>query len=102
MKVVEVIALETDPPVVLDAGTPVMEVVRHMCKQRSGCALLTRGDKLAGIFTKRDVLLKIVGTEGAMNQPVSEWMTPDPVTVTEDERTMDLPQDRGHRPGDWR
>jgi CBS domain-containing protein len=80
---VEVIALETAPPVVLDAETPVREVIRSMCDMRSGCALLTRDGKLAGIFTERDVLLRIVDNDDAMDRPVAEWMTPDPVTARE-------------------
>ena len=81
IKVVEVVALGMDPPVVADVSTPLRDVVRQMRDDRSGCALLTRDGKLAGIFTERDVVLRIVGVEGAMDQPVSDWMTPDPDRV---------------------
>ena len=81
IKVVEVVALGMDPPVVADASTPLRDVIRQMRDQRSGCALLTRDAKLAGIFTERDVVLRIVGVEGAMEQPVCDWMTPDPDRV---------------------
>ncbi len=81
IKVVEVVALGMDPPIVADASTPLRDVVRQMRDHRSGCALLTRDGKLAGIFTERDVVLRVVGVGGAMDQPVSAWMTPDPDRV---------------------
>ena len=46
IKVVEVVALGMDPPVVADVSTPLRDVVRQMRDQRSGCALLTRDGKL--------------------------------------------------------
>jgi CBS domain-containing protein len=82
VKVVEVVALDADPPVVLDTDTPVREVVRALREKRSGSALLTREGKLAGIFTERDVLLDVIGVEGALDRPVSAFMTPHPVSVT--------------------
>ena len=81
---VEVTALETENPVVLDVATPVREVISRMRDQRMGCALLTRSGKLAGIFTERDVLRKVLGSEGALDKAVEAYMTPDPVHVAED------------------
>jgi CBS domain-containing protein len=52
-----------------------------MRDERSGCALLTRDGKLAGIFTERDLVLRVVGVEGALDQPVSDWMTTNPDRV---------------------
>ena len=83
VKVVEVVALDADPPVVLDTGTPVRKVIEELRDRRAGCALLVREGKLAGIFSERDVLLKILGVEGALDRPVSAYMTPNPARVTE-------------------
>jgi CBS domain-containing protein len=80
---IEVTALETEGPVVLDAATPVREVINRMREQRTGCVLLTRGEKLAGIFTERDVLKKVLGTAGALDQAVEAFMSPDPVYLAE-------------------
>ena len=43
-------------------------------------------DTLAGIFTERDCVLKVVSTycEGTSERAVSEFMTPTPVTVEPD------------------
>jgi CBS domain-containing protein len=100
VKAVEVVALGADPPVVADASTTLRTVVRRMRDERSGCALLTRDDKLAGIFTERDLVLRVVGVEGALDQPVSEWMTTDPDRVHEKDpvaAALRLMRRRGYR-----
>ena len=59
VQVVEVMALGMDPPVVLDASTPLRKVLRKMSDARAGCAMLTRDGELAGIFTERDVVQRV-------------------------------------------
>ena len=83
VRVVEVVALAVDPPVVVDAATPLRDVLRRMRDEKSGCALVTRDERLAGIFTERDVVARVLGSEGALDQPVAEWMTADPDRVTQ-------------------
>lgn len=83
LNAIEVVALEMAPPKMLDAGTPVRAVLRHLRELRSGYVLLTTGGKLAGIFTERDVLYKVLGAEAVLEQPVSAVMTTDPFVVTE-------------------
>jgi CBS domain-containing protein len=51
-------ALELDPPVVMDAGATVADVIKMMRERGEGYALLTENGGLAGIFTERDVLLR--------------------------------------------
>ena len=82
LKVVEIVALSMDPPVVVDADTTLREVVQRMRDENSGCALVTREDRLAGIFTERDLVARVLGNEHALEQPVADWMTPDPDSVT--------------------
>ena len=83
VKGVEVVALKMDPPVVLEETVPVKDVLRQMQEKGSGYALLCRKGKLSGIFTERDVLTKVVGIEGNLDKPVSDFMTRDPVCVHE-------------------
>ena len=78
IKAIEVIALGMDPPVVADASTVLRDIVRQMRDDRSGCALLTSDGRLAGIFTERDLVLRVVGVKGALDLPASDVMTPDP------------------------
>jgi signal-transduction protein with cAMP-binding, CBS, and nucleotidyltransferase domain len=100
IKAVEVVALGMDPPVVADASTVLRAVVRRMRDERSGCALLTRDGKLAGIFTERDLVLRVVGVEGGLDQPVSDWMTPNPDRVQQRDPVLTairLMRRRGYR-----
>ena len=81
VQVVEVMALGMDPPVVLDASKPLREVLRKMSDARAGCAMLTRDGALAGIFTERDAVQRVSVAPSALDQPTSDWMTPDPERV---------------------
>src|SRR5271167_3768127 len=73
------------PPLVVNAGTNLAEVLRYMREQDQGAVLVVNDGKLAGIFTERDVLLKIAGCPIDLEQaPVSQFMTPDPVTLPGD------------------
>ena len=71
LKVVEIVALGMDPPVVVDADTPLREVLQRMRDESSGCALITRENRLAGIFTERDLVARVLGNEHALEQPAS-------------------------------
>jgi CBS domain-containing protein len=63
-------------------GTSVAEVIRQMNERGVGCALVVDGERLAGIFTERDVLKKIAGKHPGLDAlPVAEVMTADPDTL---------------------
>ena len=100
IKVVEVLALGIDQPVIVDAGASLREVLREMRDRRSSCALLTREGKLAGVFTERDVVTRVVGVEGVLDGPVAEVMAPDPEDVRRGDplsTAVRLMRRRGHR-----
>jgi signal-transduction protein with cAMP-binding, CBS, and nucleotidyltransferase domain len=82
LKEVEVAELELEPPVILDETTDVRAVIAHMKVRRAGYALLTKGDRLTGIFTERDALLRILPDERALDDPIANWMTRTPASVT--------------------
>ena len=70
------------PPLILDAQTKLSEALRQMRENRRGCALLVTSGKLVGIFTERDVLMKVAGHQIDLERtPASAYMTPDPVTL---------------------
>lgn len=62
-------------------GSPVAEVAASMLRSRVGSAVVTQGPMLLGILTERDVLRAAASGSDLTVSPVSEWMTPDPVTV---------------------
>ena len=100
IKVVEVLALGIDPPVIADAGTSLREIVREMRDRRASCALLTRGDRLAGVFTERDVVTRVVGVHGVLDGRVAEVMTSDPEHIRRGDRlstAVRLMRRRGYR-----
>ncbi len=80
---VEALAVNLEPPLVLDAATPTREVIARMRECCSGYALLASDDKLVGIFTERDVLTKVLGDHHGLDSPVAELMTREPVCVGE-------------------
>lgn len=82
IKVVEVVALELGRPVVVDEGCLLREVIERLRDANSGCALVTSDSRLAGIFTERDLVVRVVGAVNALDQPVAEWMTSDPDRVS--------------------
>jgi CBS domain-containing protein len=82
IKVVEVMALDMGPPLVLDEGCLLREVIRRLRDANSGSALLTRDGRLAGIFTERDLVVRVLGAAYALDQPITEWMTPNPDQVS--------------------
>jgi CBS domain-containing protein len=70
---------------VLDEQTSLEEALREMREHRQGCILVTRDGKLSGIFTERDVLMKVVGTNiDLARTPIRPYMTRDPVRLPED------------------
>ena len=73
-------------PIRVSPDTPLREAVQTMIDKKIGCVLVTDGAELVGIFTERDLLMQIAGREQALlEDPVREWMTPNPETVEEDD-----------------
>lgn len=83
LRQVEVVALPLQAPLVLDRSTRVHDVIQAMRDQGLGYALITRDDRLAGIFTERDVFLSVVENTEMLSQPVSEHMTVQPTCLSE-------------------
>jgi CBS domain-containing protein len=100
LREVEVLALELQPPLVLEAATTVAGVIQEMRNHYLGYALITVDNRLAGIFTERDVFLSVLGNDAVLDEPVFEHMTPDPVCVgTKDpiRKVVLLMHQSGHR-----
>ena len=75
--------LQTRPPLVFSPGASVTEAMREMQQERRGCVLITedgtQGTPLIGIFTERDVLLRIVDRgRNPASLALREVMTADP------------------------
>ena len=60
------------------ANGTVESAIHLMRERRMGCVLVTDGARLAGIFTERDLLIKVAGLKEPKTTKVSDAMTPDP------------------------
>ena len=74
---------------ILASADTVTEAMRVMQREHRGCVLVTddgtQGSKLLGIFTERDVLLRIVDRgKNPATLPIGEVMTPDPECLAVD------------------
>lgn len=74
----------TQPPLVVGASTSLAETIASMQDEMRSCALVVEFGRLVGIFTERDVLLRVVGHPIDLETPVSEYMTREPVTLPAD------------------
>ena len=70
-------------PVEVDAHTSLAKAIRQMNSHNIGCVMVTdESDTLIGIFTERDVLMRVVGVvDDTTTATVGQYMTPNPVAV---------------------
>jgi CBS domain-containing protein len=74
--------LQPAPPVVVATDCTIGDAVKLMRQKQVSWLLVCAGKKLAGIFTQRDLLMRVIATNRPLKGPIREVMTPDPVTVT--------------------
>jgi CBS domain-containing protein len=73
------------PPVMIAADTTVTEAARRMKEGNTGAAMVLEGTRLAGIFTERDALFRVLAqAKDPLKTPVSAVMTRDPLTIHPD------------------
>ena len=77
-------ALGVGEPSVVEPGLSVSDAVRRMHEAGADCLLVCDGDRLVGIFTDRDAVVKVAGK--AATASVSDLMTRDPVVLRPDDR----------------
>ncbi len=76
-----------------ESDTSVAEVRGILQRSKVGCIVITQIEKLEGIFTERDYLLKIAGNEGVIDDsPISEFMTKKPKCLSREDRVIDALQ----------
>ena len=68
-------------PILVDASATLVAAVQAMNEHRTGCVLVERDGKLAGIFTERDVLMKVIFRSDNRTMLVNDVMTKDPETL---------------------
>jgi len=82
-------SLDVRAPICVPPETTARDAVRRMNEERIGALLVTdRDDHLIGIFTERDVLKKLVGTQDGLDRSVREVMTPEPCCLHRDDAVV--------------
>src|SRR5262245_55302204 len=74
------------PAICVPPATTVADAIALMRRHGMGCVLVEERGRLAGIFTERDVLFRVVADQrNPSTTAVREVMTPDPETLTMDD-----------------
>src|SRR5438067_1748861 len=78
----QIMELADSPPVTVGPQTTVLEAVEEMERKRVGAVAVVSENKLSGIFTERDVMLRVVAKRlDPAQTPVSKVMTADVLTI---------------------
>ena len=76
--------LGTPPPLTVPPDLPVRDAIARMHETGTDCVLIVGGDRLVGIFTDRDAVLKTAGIP-LDGTTVGDLMTRDPVVLRHDD-----------------
>ena len=71
-------------PLTLDRSTTVTDAVKVMQENATGCVIVEDGQRVVGIFTERDALLRLAG-ENLDGMTLEQVMTRDPVVLRHDD-----------------
>ena len=72
-------SLGLEPPLVAELGTNMKNALKLLQQEKQNCLLITDNNKLKGILTERDILLKVTGKGFDLDLvTVDEFMTEDP------------------------
>ena len=78
-------SIRVSRPDSVNADATVRQAVELMRAGTTGAVVVLDEGKVVGIFTERDVLKKLAGEPGALDAPVSTYMTLDPVVLRDDD-----------------
>jgi CBS domain-containing protein len=74
-----------EAPLIVSSSTSVSDAARRMREHNVGAAMVVDGTRLAGIFTERDALFRVLAlARDPAATPVSEVMTRNPQTIHPD------------------
>lgn len=76
-------------PITGDPGRSISETAALMSRHQVSCVPLVRDGALVGIVTDRDLRNRVLGRSVDPERPVSDVMTPDPITVMTSDRIED-------------
>ena len=74
--------LHTGDYIAVSPHTPLFSAIEAMKTDEGGCVIISNDGQVAGIFTERDLLTKVVGQNVDLDSPISQWMQPAVATLT--------------------
>src|ERR1700730_2489675 len=74
--------LPTDDYVAVSPYTPLSQAIEAMKNDEGGCVIVSGDGRVDGIFTERDLLMKVLGHNVDLESPISEWMQPEVETLS--------------------
>ena len=74
----KIVSLKLGTPLFVASGSSMRQVIETIQQAQAGSVLIVEGERLIGIMTERDVLMKVVARRLDYDKPVDEFMTPNP------------------------
>jgi len=74
--------LQTDDYVAVSPQAPLSQAIEAMKNDEGGCVIISDNGRVAGIFTERDLLTKILGENVDLESPITRWMQPSVETLS--------------------
>jgi CBS domain-containing protein len=79
----------TAEPIVLQQDQSIADAAQAMRDTSVGAVLVVDGDKLCGLVTDRDIVVRAVADSALPDSPVGQVVSPDLVAVDADDETID-------------
>ena len=79
----------TAEPIVLQQDQSIADAAQAMREASVGAVLVVDGDKLCGLVTDRDIVVRAVAELALPDSPVGQVVSPDLVAVDADDETID-------------
>jgi CBS domain-containing protein len=80
-----VLVLGPKRPVCVQTSVTARQAITELVTRKIGCLLVVKDQQLVGVFTERDVLNKVSSNLEALDRPVTDFMTPSPVTIRQED-----------------
>jgi len=96
----KVSVLETDDYAFVSPYTPLSQAIEVMKEDEGGCVIISDDGRVAGIFTERDLLTRVLGEQVDLNSPIRDWMQTAVETLSSDAtvgEAVDLMNERSFR-----
>jgi len=78
----KVSVLTTDDYVIVSPFTSLSQAIEAMKSDEGGCVIVSDDGRVAGIFTERDLLTKVLGNDVDLESPIKMWMQTNVETLT--------------------